>query len=610
MSKQKKEKETYASLSSIIKNNWFILKIAMKEAPFYTIHTITSGMLHEIVVFIEHIFMIGYIIDCIQYGRPFWHAALFIITVFVVLRIIQIVGNIWLASIKPKGEEKIYKKIKLELYNKASKIDLQCYDDPKFYTDFVWAMSDVSDRFQKVMTTISNFIGAIVGMIVIGGYILSTDWVGIIFTLVAFVGTVLVYNKINKLVFKVDIANKPLIRKRDYINRVFYLCEFAKEIRTGNIKEKLFKDFSDANSEIEDNIKKKTKWLPLLNFAGTFVFEHLMFDGLYLIYLLFKTMVQKAMSFGTLYTLSASAGNLSQCILNLGRVIPEFQQHSMYIEKIRAFLDYDIKITDDKNAIDIPKDFKEIVLSNVSFRYSADSKDILKNINMSIKKGEKIALVGYNGAGKTTLVKLLMRLYDVSGGKITYNDNTITDYKVEDYRHQFGTVFQDYQLFAASLRENVVMDTVSEADKPAVDKKVTNALVESGFTDKLEALTEGLDTSLTREFDDEGTGLSGGESQKVAIGRVLYKECPIIILDEPSSALDPISEYNLNNTMLNMSSEKTVIFISHRLSTTKMADRIYMLEEGEIVECGTHDELLKHNGKYAEMFTLQAEKYR
>ena len=167
-------------------------------------------------------------------------------------------------------------------------------------------------------------------------------------------------------------------------------------------------------------------------------------------------------------------------------------------------------------------------------------------------------------------------------------------------------VFQDYQMFAASIAENVIMDEV----KDVPDDTIVKALEDSGFKDKLASLEKGIKTHLTREFDDDGINISGGEAQKIAISRVFAKPCQLIILDEPSSALDPISEYNLNETMLQAAKNKTVIFISHRLSSTRMADRIYMLENGSVIEEGSHEELMALGGKYAEMFNLQAEKYR
>ena len=185
------------------------------------------------------------------------------------------------------------------------------------------------------------------------------------------------------------------------------------------------------------------------------------------------------------------------------------------------------------------------------------------------------------------------------------NGQDIREYDKKSYRSSFATVFQDYKIFASDIADNVKMDVAHETDR----KKIEQALEQSGFAERLKTLPKGINTPLTREFEETGVNLSGGEAQKVAIARTFYQYCPIIILDEPSSALDPISEYQLNQAMLEAARDKTVIFISHRLSSTVMADRIYMLEQGRIIEQGSHRELMGLNGKYAQMFRMQAEKY-
>lgn len=186
------------------------------------------------------------------------------------------------------------------------------------------------------------------------------------------------------------------------------------------------------------------------------------------------------------------------------------------------------------------------------------------------------------------------------------NGENIKNLKVDEYRGKFGTVFQDFQIFAVSVAENVKADVVEDSDR----QKIKAALERSGLAAKVSELPYGIETEVTREFSEDGANLSGGERQKLAIARAFMKDADLIILDEPSSALDPMSEYELNHAMMDAASDKTVIFISHRLSTTIMADRIYMLSDGEIIEEGSHEELMERDGKYAEMFRMQAEKYQ
>ena len=238
------------------------------------------------------------------------------------------------------------------------------------------------------------------------------------------------------------------------------------------------------------------------------------------------------------------------------------------------------------------------------------TEEVLHDVSLTLRRGEKLAIVGYNGAGKTTLIKLVMRLYDPTSGRILYNGQDIREFDLADYRAHIGAVFQDYCLFAATVAENVMGGRYDAS--PESEAAVRKALDSASFTERLATLEKGLDTPLTRELDENGVNLSGGEAQKIAIARVFVRPYELIIMDEPSSALDPVAEYELNHSILNAADrqDRTVIFISHRLSTTRFADRILLFANGCLRESGSHDRLMELNGLYAEMFRMQAEKYR
>jgi ABC-type multidrug transport system fused ATPase/permease subunit len=265
---------------------------------------------------------------------------------------------------------------------------------------------------------------------------------------------------------------------------------------------------------------------------------------------------------------------------------------------MQEYLSIDNKMTHSGND-PLPNDMDVIEFKGVSFRYPGNDKNVLNDIDIKISRNERIAIVGENGSGKTTLVKLLMRLYDPTDGVITLNQKNIQDFTYNDYTNQFTAVFQDFKLFAFSIRENVALS--SEIDNT---EKVLDVLNRSGFD--VGSLKDGIETTVYKLFDSKGVEPSGGEAQKIALARALYKDAQFIILDEPTAALDPKAEYDIFTHFDSMVKNKTSVYISHRLSSTKFCDRILVLSNGRIIESGTHQELMDRKGKYYELFNMQS----
>jgi ABC-type multidrug transport system fused ATPase/permease subunit len=289
--------------------------------------------------------------------------------------------------------------------------------------------------------------------------------------------------------------------------------------------------------------------------------------------------------------------------------ILNFNDGMFYIRRYKSFLKLRSKFdtTSDITIDDIDLDNIEIEFRNVWFRYPNSTAFVLKNINLTIKNKEKLAIAGFNGAGKTSLMLLLTRMYDPTEGHISLNGIDIRKINYRDYQKIFSTVNQDFSLLAFSLLENIAKtDTVTQEEKNTITELFNN----NRMGERLEKLYRKLDTPVTKTLEASGVDLSGGERQKVAIIRALYKDSPVLILDEPTSALDPVTEYEIYQKFAEMSEEKLTIYISHRIYSTRFCDKIAVFDKGEMIEYGTFDELMELKGLYYDFFQKQAEYFK
>ncbi len=596
---------TNQTVKQVLCNNGFLFKLCFTASPACIILTTLNAVRNQVSIFFEHTYGIGYILEAAQYHYPFRDVARFILILALCISIGMVFAVIVGDYVEARELPKIRMKVRMALYEKAGKLDLKCYDDPEYYNDLVLAISEADKQIDRCIELLQNTSAGITVLITTGIYFLMKDKISIIFVIFSFV-TTFIFNQIyNKLSYKVRVLRNPFERKREYIKRVFYMGDYAKEIRLNpKVASVMFDDFKDCNDEIYEVNKKYAIRKFWVGFMGKFACNDLVSDIIYILYLVFRAVVDQVLSFGSVVILYNSFGRLRESFRVFTDVYPYASETSLYVQKIRNFLEYEPTITSEKK-LPVSREAKSLEMSHVGFSYHEDKNTIIRDVSISIHPGEKIALVGYNGAGKTTLIKLIMRLYDPTSGVIRLDNTDIRDYDVEQYRNSIGTVFQDFMIFAGNVTENVIMDCSGEEEQ----EKVLASLRHSGLSERIKRFKDGLDTALTTEFDKKGVNLSGGESQKLAVARVFYKDTGLIILDEPSSALDPIAEYQLNHSMLEATENRTVIFISHRLSTTRLADRIIMLEHGQIAEQGTHEELLKANGQYARMWRVQAGQY-
>ncbi len=582
-------------------NYFFILKFILKNSPLLIFLKLLLDTATKLPWMLVNVVLLKFVLDTVQTGGEIKNIFIALAAFAVFVIIVNAMNTLFYEILLPVQEQKLQRKLYDKIYDKAARMDLSAYDDPKFYNDFVLSMNTMYDCVHNLIEQTTQLVSTLLVICTLGGIISSIDPFCFLFIALSVVMMVPLGRIIARVNVKRTEAMTPLDRKNLYFWRVFYLKDYAKELRlnpAGEMTERRYRD------NLKDRIFTITPFLNkqwILYFCNESIpLTIMIYLGVALL-LGYKVLVTKELSMGDFTASFNGALNIGErmfWIISFFAI--RFRENNTYIDKYKKFMSAPETIKDgnEEKCFEKPQ---TITLRNVSFTYEGNAEPTLKNINLEIKPYQKIALVGYNGAGKTTLTNLLLRLYDVSEGEILIDGKNIKDWNKKAYHKNFAAVFQDFSLFGATVGENVAMNITHDRER------VLSALDESGFSKKLSKST---DTVLLREFDDNGLSLSGGETQKVAIARAFYKKCPYAILDEPSANLDPVSEYALNDAMTRAAENKTVIFISHRLSTTVMADVIYMLENGEIIESGTHEELMAKNGKYAYMFRLQAEKYK
>lgn len=280
----------------------------------------------------------------------------------------------------------------------------------------------------------------------------------------------------------------------------------------------------------------------------------------------------------------------------------EIKAYDLYFDQLDSYLSVPARLREGKKR-DVPQGEHEVVFENVSFRYNGSRQWALKDVNLTLHPGEKLAVVGENGAGKSTFVKLLLRLYAPVSGRILIDGVDISEIDYDQYMSLFSAVLQDYRLFSFSLKDNVSLGRCQD------EKRIEEILNYVGMGKRLGTLEHGIDTSVYKNFDENGFEPSGGEAQKIALARALYKDSPIVILDEPTAAMDPKAEQQLYEHFNEFACGKTAVYITHRLSSSRFCDRIIVFEDGEIIEEGGHEELMRAKGRYHELFQMQAQYY-
>ena len=601
----KKDKKKFLPFKRTLSNNLFALKTIWTASPIYIAVYLGSSVVNGILSFLSEGYLLRRIVNGLDSGEKIASILTYVIILAAVTLGAYTALNWFWHVVSPIKQRKITALIEKMLYRKSSQVELACYENPDFYDKYVKAMDEAHNRIIQVMDTLDDLIWRIVGLSANSLLLFVIDpWLilfGLFPLLLGF------FRKPeNKERHDLEADMKPVNRRAAYVKRTFYLNEYAKEMRIGGMYRNMLLDLRETFNDYRRVMKKHGVKKAVYGYIQQIGLEVVTVLGATL-YAVWSAVCIGAenggMSTGDCIVVLGSIGTISYCLNYLVQNLADFGEHALFLEDVRYFLDYEPKITDGESAA--PYGGGDITVSGLSFRYDGCGEDTLKNVSFTWKKGERIALVGCNGSGKTTLVKLLLRLYDPSEGEIKMDGVNIKDFTLASYRDSFSTVFQDFKMFSMSVRDNVLLRPERKGD----GELVVNALKESGAYGKVSSFENGIDTILTREFDDKGENLSVGEQQKLSLARVFADPTPFVLLDEPSSALDPIAEYTMFENMIRATEGRSVMFISHRLSSAVLADRVILMENGTVAECGTHAELMQKNGRYAAMFRRQAENY-
>lgn len=486
------------------------------------------------------------------------------------------------------------------LLKKAMGGGMRGYDDPEYYDRLSRVLKDADRQAMALIRSVGQLVGVVWALLLNAGYALLKEPGVLLICIPAGAAMILLQKCQARAREEMDQAVTPFVRREQAVKRYFYSRECAKELRMSRMGRVLMRDYEGALEAQDRVVERLSPAVGRARFGAEFVSEALLFIALNA-WISFRYLSGSAWGLSEYSALSGAAVNLTHFMDSLSECVKELQQTAIYSERVKRFMESNYEMISGEC---VPEFEAALELDHVRFGYG--DKEALRGVSISIQKGERIALVGHNGAGKSTLIKLLMRLYDPDQGQVKLDGRDVREMKLEAYRSLFCCAFQDFQIYAASLAENVLLRPVMGGQD---ERKVERALEQVGLMEAVRAMPQGIHSIMTREFDENGVQLSGGQAQALAIARIFASDAPIAILDEPSAALDPIKEHQVFVQLSQACQDKTMILISHRLSTTRDCDRIYLLEQGKVAESGTHHELMSRDGRYRQMFELQAQAY-
>ena len=489
------------------------------------------------------------------------------------------------------------------LIQQAIGLDLSHYELPEFHDTLNRAQQSGSDYPVRILGTLTNLLGQIISFAGLLVLLLSFSPGIMLLLLMASAPVLWVGVKFSGRRFWLSRSQTQAGRMADYLQRVLTQNAFVKEIRLFRLGNHLLNQWQEIRSKFNQQSENLARKYATVR-GGAGILANVGFYAAYG-WTIART-VRGAITIGDFTMYTGAFGQAQSTLQAILQSIAQTYEYNLYVSQYFEFLSLQPQVVNPANPRPFPNPLRSgLVLRDVSFTYPGAEKPTLKNLNLTVKPGESIALVGVNGAGKTTLLKLLTRLYDIDSGKIAIDGIGITEFELQDVRRNIGIIFQDFARYNLSVRDNIGFGNLAQREN---FDRIQQAASDGGATETISQLDAGYDTMLGKIFSG-GTELSGGQWQKIGLARAFMTSAPILILDEPTAALDAIAEYELFQRFRQLTKDKMTFFVSHRFSTVLMADRIVVLENSQIVEVGSHEELMANEGLYAKMFRLQASSY-